>query len=386
MDKHKVCHFKKMLLTQCVPITLTQSIIFGLMLANRPPFLSLILFMLAWMGILSFSACTPDDTAEEIYDLPIGNSAVMIINEGNYTFGNASISYYNPLNGNLYEDIFLSQNSRPLGDVAHSMISVNGYGYGYISVNNSNKIEVVNLVDFTSVATITGLTSPRYILPLGDGRAYVSDLYAEKLTIINLNTNTAVGVVNLPGWTEQMVLANGLVFVANYDSQRVEIINPLTDSKINHIDVDGHPLEMVKDFQGQIWVLGQKEGSEGAALTRIDPNLPRKELTLSFPPNEAPTDMIADPAGDFLYFINSDGIYKMATSANALPAQPMIPKGGRNYYAIGLTPDNGYLYAADALDFNQRSDVYLFNLTTGVQNATVLKTGIISGSFYFYPR
>ncbi len=333
---------------------------------------------------LAMTACEPTNyLGDEIEDLPIGNNAVMIINEGNYTYGNASITYYNPLTDNLYEDIFLSQNQRPLGDVAQSMIGVNGYGY--IAVNNSNKIEVVDLVDFASVATITGLTSPRYILPLGDGRAYVSDLYGEKLTIINLNSNTNTGVVNLPGWTEQMVLANGLVFVANYDSQRVEIINPLTDTKTSHINVDGHPLEMVLDYQGQIWVLGQKDGGEGAALTRINPNFPRKELSLFFSTGETPTDLITDPAGDFLYFINNDGIYKMATTANALPAAPLIPKATRNYYAIGITPDNGRLYAADALDFNQRSDVYVFNLTT-LEQTLALKTGIISGGFYFYPR
>ena len=149
--------------------------------------------------------------------------------------------------------------------------------------------------------------------------------------------------------------------------------------------MDGRPQEVVMDYQGQLWVLGHKEGTETAALTRINPNFPRKELTLFFGANESPHHMTIDPAGDFLYFVNGDGIYKMATNANSLPVAPIIPKNGRNYYAIGITPDNLYLYAADALDYNQRSDVYVFDLSTG-EEIRVLKAGVISGGFYFYPR
>lgn len=338
-----------------------------------------------WMllGVLIIGSCTPSAPAEEVTDLPIPAGAVMILNEGNYTYGNASISYYNPATGNVFEDIFKSQNNRPLGDVAQSMVGANGYGY--IVVNNSNKIEVVNLVDFKNVATITGLTSPRYVLPLGDGRAYVSDLYAEKLSIINLNNNTKTAEIDLPGWTEQMVLAAGKVFVANYDSQRVEIIDPATNTKTNHISVGGHPLEILLDANGKIWVLGQKEGNVAAVLTRINANSETTELTLPFANNETPTDLITDAAGNQLYFINTEGIYRMAIADIALPNTPLIPKNDRNYYAIGITPDNGQLYASDVLDFNQRSNIYVFATTTGQQTASI-NAGIISGGFYFYSR
>lgn len=341
-------------------------------------------FTLITIVLLAFAACKPDDKKhEEITDLPIGNHAVMVINEGNYLTGNASITYYNPLTGNVFEDIFLNQNSRPLGDVAQSMVAIDGYGY--IVVNNSNKIEVVDLVDFKSVATITGLTSPRYILPLGDGRAYVSDLYADQLNIINLNTNTVVGNITLPGWTEQMLLANGKVLVANYDSQRVEIVNTTTDTKTGHINVVGHPLDMVLDKQGQLWVLGQKEGSQAAALNRVNPTTESVELTLPFPSTESPSRLVIDPAGDFLYYLNNQGVFKMATTATSLPATPLVEKAGRNFYGLGISPDNLQLYLADALDYNQRSNVYIYSLPAAEPTDT-FKTGIISGGFYFYPR
>ncbi len=331
--------------------------------------------------ITLFTSCDKTKPTQEVTDLPISSGAVMFINEGNYTYGNASISYYNPINESFYEDIYQTQNSRPLGDVAQSMVSIGGYGYAV--VNNSNKIEVVDLLDFKNVATITGLTSPRYMLPLGNGRAYVSDLYGDKLTIINTNNNTVTGTMTLPGWTEQMVLANGLAFVANYDSMRVEVIDPASDTKVSHIIVAGHPMEMVLDAQGQVWVLGQKDGTDAAALTRINPTNSSVEVTLNFPITESPSHLIADPNGANLYYLNTDGIYKLASTSNTLPPAPIIAKGTRNYYAIGISPDNTLLYASDALDFNQRSDVYTFDIAT-LSEVKQLKGGIITGGFYFY--
>ncbi len=331
--------------------------------------------------LLSFTACDKTQPTQEITDLPITSGAVMFINEGNYTYGNASVSYYNSLNESFYEDIYQTQNSRPLGDVAQSMAGINGYGY--IAVNNSNKVEVVDLLDFKNVATITGLTSPRYILPLGDGRAYVSDIYGDKLTIINTTNNTIIGTITLPGWTEQMVLANGLAFVANYDSSRVEVIDPATNTKTMHINVDGHPLEMVLDAQGQVWVMGQKEGNDAAALTRINPSDNTIALTLNFPLTASPSHLIADATGANLYYLDNDGIYALPSTGSTLPSSPIIAKNARNYYAIGISPDNSKLYASDALDYNQRSDVYIFNLQT-LEEEKQLKGGIITGGFYFY--
>jgi YVTN family beta-propeller protein len=340
----------------------------------------LLLIFLAF-SLTFLTSCNKTQPTQEVTDLPISSGAVMFINEGNYTYGNASISYYNPPNESFYEDIYQTQNSRPLGDVAQSMVSIGGYGY--VVVNNSNKIEVVDLLDFKNVATITSLTSPRYLLPLDNGRAYVSDIYGDKLSIINTNNNTITGTITLPGWTEQMVLANGLAFVANYDSMRVEVIDPATDTKVSHINVEGHPMEMVLDGQGQIWVLGQKDGIDAAALTRINPTNNATEQTLNFLLTESPSHLIADPNGTNLYYLNTGGIYKLASTSTTLPDAPIIAKGTRNYYAIGISPDNGTLYASDALDFNQRSDVYVFDLST-LAEVKQLKGGIITGGFYFY--
>ena len=59
---------------------------------------------------------------------------VFIVNEGNFNFGNASLSYYDVGSGRVENSVFSRANGMSLGDVAQSM-TVHG-GRGYIAVNN----------------------------------------------------------------------------------------------------------------------------------------------------------------------------------------------------------------------------------------------------------
>lgn len=60
----------------------------------------------------------------------------------------------------------------------------------YIVVNNSGKIEVCNPTNLLRVATITGFTSPRFIVPVSASKAYVSDYISNSISIVNLVNNT----------------------------------------------------------------------------------------------------------------------------------------------------------------------------------------------------
>ena len=126
---------------------------------------------------LTLSSCVKDQpTEEEESALITSGNGVYIINEGNFQFGNASVSYYDVDTKTLKEDIYKTANSIALGDVAQSMAVLNNKAY--IVVNNSSKIEVVNAQTFVSVATIAGLPSPRYFLAVNNAKAYVSDYKA----------------------------------------------------------------------------------------------------------------------------------------------------------------------------------------------------------------
>ena len=120
---------------------------------------------------------------------------VFIVNEGNFRGGNGSLSFYSYDSSKIFNDLFYSINGRPLGDVPNSM-AIKGNN-AYIVVNNSGKIEVINSGTLVSVATITGLISPRYISFINDYKAYVSSLYSDSVAIINLTDNAISGYINL---------------------------------------------------------------------------------------------------------------------------------------------------------------------------------------------
>jgi len=89
--------------------------------------------------IALMASCIKDNPDENTTDKVVtSDNGVYILNEGNYLFGNASVSYYDADKSTLQEDIFNGANKRALGDVAQSMTIANNKAY--VVVNNSGKI------------------------------------------------------------------------------------------------------------------------------------------------------------------------------------------------------------------------------------------------------
>ncbi|MEJ6749487.1 MAG: YncE family protein, partial [Flavobacteriales bacterium] len=123
------------------------------------------------LSITIFTSCEQDTNDVFISE---GNyeNGYFVTNEGNFDSGNGSISFVSN-EGNVEDDVFASVNSVPLGDVVQSMTIIGENAY--IIVNGSAKIEVASLDSMINLATITGLTSPRYIASVSENKAYVTD-------------------------------------------------------------------------------------------------------------------------------------------------------------------------------------------------------------------
>lgn len=312
------------------------------------------------------------------------NNAVLVVNEGNYTFGNASITLYDPATEQVTENLFTKNTGRPLGDVAQSVTVVNDTAY--IVVNNSGKIEVMDLTTMTELATIVGLTSPRCLLPLGDGRAYVSDIYSNTVHIVDLNSFSVTGSIALSGWTEQMVLAGNKAYICNYDSLRVEVVDITTDTKLKHIDLNAPASSIAMDSNGDIWVLAEKDlNGNTAKLVRIDTATIDLKGSLAFGSNESPSDLTLAPDGESFYFL-MDGVRKFSTNSmpNSTADMPvLIADNGRTLYALGINKAGDRVYVADALDYNQKGTVLVYDASSYMET-TSFKAGIIPGAFVFF--
>src|SRR5688572_3991019 len=138
---------------------------------------------------------TPADTNARTF---APGEGFFILNEGGFTAGNSSASYYALSGtdaGKSFNNLYLASNGVPLGDVAQSMTLMNGRLY--MVINNSSKIEVVNPFNFGHTATITGLAGPRNIVQIDANRALVTQMYSDQIAIIDLQTNTVSGYINL---------------------------------------------------------------------------------------------------------------------------------------------------------------------------------------------
>ncbi|MEM7369837.1 MAG: DUF5074 domain-containing protein [Bacteroidota bacterium] len=336
-----------------------------------------------WMaGWLLLMSCTPE--SPEIIDPPAPESGhVFVLNEGNFQWGNASLDKYDPETKMLQSGLFQAINQFPLGDVLQSMTVFDGKMY--LVVNNSGKIELLDPESLESIGTIDGLSSPRYFLGISSTKAYVSDLYANAVSVLDLATQSVSGKIPIEGWTEQMVLVNEQVFVTNVQRPYLFVLDPQSDQLIDSIRVRIGGNGIVRDKQGMLWLAcGEilQPDVEGA-LYKIDPETRTVIDSFLFPIAQKPSELQMNAQGDALYFLTT-AVVRMSIEATDLPADPLIPEEGGLWYGLGIDPATEEIYLADAIDYVQKGVILRY--TSGGELIDEFRAGIIPGGFYFQEK
>lgn len=332
----------------------------------------LIRVLLFIVGVFLVSACQKSDkpilnnTNQASSSSGKYTNGVWIINEGTYTYGNATVDFYHKDKDAVESNVFQSVQNKPLGDVLQSMVYTGGRYY--LVVNNSQRIEVTD-DNMKSLGAFTGLTSPRYILPVSDQKMYISDLYArgiwiadpQKLQVLKKIPYYAGSDSTIKGWTEQMELINSEAFVCGVESGYIIIINTATDKIVDSIRVGKEPQWMAVDKENKLWVLcnGTIE-NQPSHLFRIDPASRNTLQVLTFPDKSIGVSQLkTNASGDTLCFIAKD-VYKMGIHSNTLPS-PFVLSAGRFFYGIGIDPADGTLFVSDAIDHVQAGKVYRYS-------------------------
>lgn len=347
---------------------------------------------------LSFvlSSCMDDDLIVDSLNT-YQKKGVFILSEGNFTYSNASLSYYNPAEKTVLNDVFYNTNSLPLGDVAQSMCIYDSLAY--VLLNNSGKVYIINKNTFRYVDKITGLTSPRHMLFVNPAKAYISDLYSEAITIVDPLTNSIIGSVSTDNHqsTEQMLLNNNKVYANcwSYDNT-ILVINTENDQVEDSIIVGKQPNSMIIDKTNHLWVLsdggfpGSSYGQENASLSKIDLSNHQILQTYVFDDiNASPTHLQSNASKDSLFYIygnwgtslSNSGVYAMSINDNSLPLVPIVKQTNRLFYALGIDPKSSEIYVSNAKDYTQNGEVYRFS-SKGYELDTI-EVGITPSFFYF---
>lgn len=305
---------------------------------------------------------------------------IVIINEGNFGSGSGSITIYNDSSKTVSQNVFYQKNGFNIGNVAQSITQFNSQAY--IVINNSNKIEVVDINNFNSIATITGFNSPRYFLPINSNKAYVTDLYSNSIQVVDLNSNIITGNINTNGWTEQLLLHNDTVYVCDMTNGNLLLYNALTDVFIDSVSIGTHPNSLVLDADNKIWILCDGGVNETLPnLVKFNPSNRSIETSFTFPNiNTSPSELKINNNKDKLYFINSD-VYTMSVNSTTLPTSALISSNNNIYYGLGINPRNSNIYISDAIDYVQNGVIFQYD-SLGIL-IHQFQAGIIPGDFMF---
>jgi YVTN family beta-propeller protein len=335
-----------------------------------------LMFNMALGAIVLLSACTKDpiNTTPTIPTEDLYKSGVYIVNEGGFGSSNASIDLFNKDSNILFSNIFEAVNNRPLGDVAQSMNIINNKGY--ILLNGSAKIEVIKAFNAQSIATITGFSSPRFMVNKDTLRGFVSDWVSNTVKEINLVNNTITRSINVGSGPEGMCIVGNKLFVANCGAygldSTISIIDLTTNTETKKLKVGDAPVAIYADANGKLWVLcrgaygddfNTTDDDSEAKFVRVNPTTESIEASIQIGlKGDHPDKMKMNAAKNSIYYLSSynllPGIFKFNITDATAPTTAFVEG---YFYGIGYDKVADEVYLADAVDFKQRGNVYRYS-------------------------
>ncbi|MCM1450613.1 MAG: glutaminyl-peptide cyclotransferase [Clostridiales bacterium] len=317
-----------------------------------------------------FSSCMEWDYGE-MEDFNATGPGLFICNEGNFQYSNGTLSYYNPETMEVQNEVFFRANGFRLGDVVQSMTMHDHKGW--IVVNNSHVIFTIDPDSFKETGRIENLTSPRYIHFISDEKAYVTQIWDNRIFIVNPKRYEITGYITVPdmtmesGSTEQMVQYGKYVYCNCWSYQnRIIKIDTETDKVVDELKVGIQPTSLVLDRNNKIWTItdggyeGSPYGYEAPSLYKIDAETFTIEKQFRLKLGDAPGELHINSQLDRLYWINDD-IWEMDVNSSHLPSSPFLQSRNTKYYGLTVNPVNNEVYVADAIDYQQQGLIYRYS-------------------------
>lgn len=334
----------------------------------------------------------------------------LVVNEGLFTTNTAALSAVYK-DGTIYWDVFEPINQRPLGDVAQSITLINGKLF--VAINNSRRIEVLDPNTFKSVASLrySQSGSPRYITPLTNNTALVSDLYGQLVKISTTPPYEVLEYISLPtasSGIEQMATVRNKVFgvylnrgIAILDAEKLWIPNMrLIDGLDIPWELGG--CQLLVDHHQRVWCTSLLPN--GVKLSAIDSQSETivAEVVLSFDRSEPQEGNIIgmpknnrvdiDPSGQYIY-INlyiqpKEGqplqtLFTIDVDSHKVSKYLELP-GVKMMYGMNVSPD-GDVFICDCLDYSaQRGYIRQFSKEGGEVRS--YKVGVYPNRIFFPPK
>lgn len=336
-----------------------------------------IIFLLAFTAVI-LNGCISDD-------LPVyyQKNVALIINQGNYSDKNGSVSYYYEESGTVENNLLKSANNTDLGASIQS-VELSSSGLIYVICNNVDKIEVFDAYTCKAKGAPfigSNLSTPRFIT--GDGhKLYITNwgdesvnngfktIYPESYVLAatyNNNNNWAVErKIECGSDAEDILYLDNKLYVAT--GEGVAVIN--TDTY--EVDV----IEAPVGFNGGAKALTLSKGNllwvsypDDQKLVAI--NLVTHTILDSY---DMPLDLMGQISAD--YYRTKIYSYKTTFDANNAALWAAIYEfdvdnktyrefyrgmEGSCFYSVGVSPFTGNVYTADINDSMVNSLLLVIN-------------------------
>jgi hypothetical protein len=335
--------------------------------------------------VILFAGCVQDPAGvQPIIPLP-SVKGVYIVNEGNFGRGNSSLTYYDSETRQVYQDVFLSVNGRTLGDVGCS-IFLRGNRL-YIVVNNSHKIEIVDVSTNRSIGTINLGTgrSPRQMAFISDTIALVTCLYDASVLAVDVFAGSILQRIPVGPNPEGIAVASGKAFVANSGlglGRTVSVVDLTSLSAVQTLTVGDNPAGVSCTSGGMVYVV-----CAGFYGEFSDPNddTPARIAVID-PHSSSVTTSILIGGHAYGIAMNAEGFGYVPTTDSVVFVDTRIHSNlGKfargQFYGLGVDVSTGDVYLSDAKNFVQPGTVYIYSASG--QLRTGFDVGINPGSFAF---
>ena len=326
--------------------------------------------------VFGASACEPELPVEP--KMESAPHKVLVLCEGNFMWGNAQLDEIDMDSLRLQSDVYRKINDKPLGDVLQSAIHWNRSVY--LVVNNSGKVVKLNAQTLKQSAVNSNLGSPRYLLPVGN-RLWLTELYANRISILDTTSLKKVGEIPVNGWTETLVHWGNIVAVASYrkgvylfnaDGTAAQQSMLVGDSTTKFVQVDG---------KGRLWVAST--GSDWMSTLKRFDSQQDAYPSVTLIPKEPITQMLLNKTMDSIYFASGNRVWIVSVDATNIDQATVVAEGFQQLYGLGLSNNGKYLFVADAKDYVSNGLVKVIDAQTK-QVVKVLESGVNPSGFLSY--
>jgi hypothetical protein len=298
--------------------------------------------------LLLVCSCKKQSSHSDV-SLPV-TGQLLVINEGNFGWGNASIGLLDTLNWTYTDRVFYKANQRPLGDVLQ--FATQDQEDIYLVLNHSGEIVAVNPVSFQWERSVKHLTSPRYMYMTEPHKALVTDLYAHQLWWVDLKKGEVEATTPLPGWSEWMASAgNGDIWVCHMQQHKTYLVEVKNKRIKDSTEVKGHIKGIFDTRHGaMLWTAHQ----DSSLLWNVQSGSWKRVDGVPFVFSHLHYDLDSDQ----MFGVSNNSIYmKQGTSTFQLWGQ--IPELVNPY---GLSYLHPYIFVTDALDYVQRGNIWAYHI------------------------